>query len=172
MLEKNQRSPYSQKNDKQSIKNYGPVSLLPICQNQSSFKPSDSCLNQLLSITHEICKSFDVGWEVKGVFPDISKAFDKVWHEGLLLKLKLNGISGNFLKIMDDVLANRYQRVLLNGQVSKWAAINAGVPQGSILGPLLFLICINDLSMNHHQAKTFCRWHFFIFGCSGYKFIN
>ena len=56
-----------------------------ISQNQSGFKPGDSCINQLLSITHEIYKSFDDGWEVRGVHLDISKAFNKVWHEGLLL---------------------------------------------------------------------------------------
>ena len=83
-----------------------------ISQNQSGFKPGDSCINQLLSINHEIYKSFDDGWEVRGVFLDLSKAFDKVLYEGLLLKLKLNGISGSFLKIMEDLLANRYQRVV------------------------------------------------------------
>ena len=79
-----------------------------ISQNQSGFKPGDSCINQLLSIMHEIYKSFDDGWDVRGVYLDISKAFDKVWHEGLLLKLKLNGISRNWLKLMEDFLANRY----------------------------------------------------------------
>ena len=113
-------------------------------QNQSGFKPGESCINQLLSITHEIYKSFDDGWEVRGVFLGISKAFDKVWHEGFLLKSKLNGISGSLLKIKWDFLANRYQRVVLNGQFSKWTAVNVGIPQASILGPLLFLIYINE----------------------------
>ena len=64
-------------------------------------------------------KSFNDGWEIRGVFLDISKAFDKFWHEGLLLKLKFNGISGILLKIMQDFLENRYQRNVLNGKVSK-----------------------------------------------------
>ena len=117
-----------------------------ISQNQSGFKPGDSCISQLLSIIHKMYKSFGNGWEVKDVFLDISKAFDKVWHQGLLSKLKINGISRNLLKIMENFLENRYQRVVFNGQVSKWAAVNAGVPQGSIFGPLLFLIYINYLT--------------------------
>ena len=117
-----------------------------ISQNKSDFEPVDTCTNQLLSITLEIFKSFDDGWEVRGVFLDISKTFDKVWHEGLLLKLRLKRISGNLLKFMEDFLAIRYHRIVLNWQVSKWAAVKAGVPQGSIYGLLLFLIYNNNLS--------------------------
>ena len=80
------------------------------------------------------------------MFLDISKAFDKVWHEGLILKLSRNGISGNLLDLLKDFLKYRKQRVLLNGQNSSWKGITSGVPQGSILGPLFFLIYINDLS--------------------------
>ena len=116
-----------------------------ISSNQSGFKPGDSCINQLLSITHEIYKSFDVGLEVRSAFLDISKAFHKVWHDGIIYKLTQNGISGNLLNLLDDFLKERKQRVVLNGQLSTWKNINAGVPQGSILGPL-FLIYINDLT--------------------------
>ena len=78
-----------------------------ISPNQSGFKPGDSCINQLLAITHEIYKSFDDGFEVRGVFLDISKTFEKVWHEGLIFKLKQNGISGNLLNPLCDFLRNR-----------------------------------------------------------------
>ena len=166
-MEKKNVVPIHKKGDKQCFKNYRPISLLPIYgknfkklvfnemfkffienelipPNQSGFKPGESCINQLLAITHEIFKSFDDGF--KGVFLDISKAFDKVWHEGLIFKLKQNGISGNLLNLLCDFLKNRKQRVLLNGQVSDWSDVRAGVPQGFILSPLLFLIYINDLS--------------------------
>ena len=147
-------APIHKKEDKKI--NYHPVSLLPIwgkilerlmfnemfeffienkliSSSQSGFKPGDSCINQLLSITHEIYSSFDEGLEVRSIFLDIAKAFDKVWHDGIIFKLTQNGISGNLLNLLRDFLNERKQRVILNGQFSTWKNVSAGVPQGSIL---------------------------------------
>ena len=84
-----------------------------VSQNQSGFKRGDSCINQLISITHDILNSLDEGLEVRGVFLDISKAFDKVWHDGLIYKLQQNGISGELLNILIDFLSNRKQRLVM-----------------------------------------------------------
>ena len=162
-------APIHKKGDKQMVQNYRPVSLLPICgkilerlmfnemfeffienklisSSQSGFKPGDSCINQLLSITHEVYSSFDEGLEVRSIFLDIAKAFDKVWHDGMIFKLTHNGISRNLLNLLRDFLNERKQRVILNEQFSTRKNVSAGTPQGSILAPLLFLIYTNDLT--------------------------
>ena len=89
-----------------------------ISPKESGFRPGYSCTNQLLSIPHEILSAFYDGHEVRGVFLNLSKAFDRVWHEGLLFKLQQYGTSGELITLIHDFLSFRKQRVLLNGQHS------------------------------------------------------
>ena len=113
-------------------------------------RPGDSAINRLLSITHSVFEAFDCNptLEVRSVYLDFPKAFDRVWHDGLIYKLRRCGISGNLLLLLRSFLSSRKQRTVLNGQSSGCGNISAGVPQGSILGPLFFLIYINELSQN------------------------
>ena len=114
----------------------------------SGFKENDSTVLQCLYITQYIYDQLDKGKEVCMVFLDVSKAFDRVWHSGLLYKLEKIGVRGNLLTWFQSYLTDRKLRVVINGQTSKCYDINAGVPQGSVLGPLLFLIYSNDIVEN------------------------
>ena len=140
--------PVHKKEDKMLVKNYRLISLLPVFGKmferviynslfnyfhsnglftpyQSGFLPGDSCITQLLSIIHEIQTAFDENptVDVRGVFLDMSKAFDKVWHDGIIFKLKSYGVEGELLSLLKNYLENREQRVVLNDQTSEWRKI-------------------------------------------------
>ena len=102
-------------------------------------------MNRLYHTIHNISKAIAKKKKVPTVFLDISKAFDRVWHDGLIFKLRRFGIEGTLLEFFKSYLTNRKQRVAQNGVLSEVMSLFAGVPQGSILGPILFLIFINDI---------------------------
>jgi hypothetical protein len=162
---------YKRKGLKSDKANYRPISLLPtlskvfeaiihqrllshceendiITERQAAYLKGDSTVNQLLTLVHKIKESWTKGNITQNVFMDIQGAFDKVWHLGLIAKLSQIGIEGETLKLLTSYLANRQQIVVIDGIKSKVQPVAAGVPQGSRLGPLLFLIYINDIVGN------------------------
>ena len=163
--------PIFKNGDGSEFGNYRPVSLLNICSkvcekvvfkylfnfcrdnavisiHQSGFTPGDSTVHQLVYLYNTFLKALNDKKDVRIVFCDQSKAFDRVWHQGLLYKLECIGVAGDLLRWFQSYLDNREQRVIIHGLNSRWGTIPAGVPQGSTLGPLLFLIYINDITEN------------------------
>lgn len=161
-------TPIHKKGSKKSAENYRPISLTSqVCkilesiirddimtffstygvlsEAQHGFVPGRSCVSQLLTVLEDWTRCIDAGTPLDTVYLDFKKAFDSVAHRRLIITLETLGIRGKLLKWIEDFLTERLQRVVLEGQASEWTRVTSGVPQGSILGPILFIAAVHSL---------------------------
>ena len=168
---------YKNKGDKFDTNNYRPVSLTSVpcrlcektvrdvimkhmtenklfSESQYGFRNKRSCVLQILEVLDYLSKSLDEGKQVDTIYLDIRKAFDSISHRRMIQKLESYGIEGEVLELVRDFLKGRRQRVMLDGKSSEWKDVTSGVPQRSVLGPLLFIIYINDMP---DKLRKFCK---------------